>query len=314
MYVDIRELTYFTIIVEQRSITRAAEKIGISQPALTKCIRLFEERLGMKLLERSSNGVMPTVYGESLYVRAKSIVAEVSRAEAELKELSGKAAGVVVIGVLPTQAMNVIPEATVQLVKTRPGLHLRVIEKARTELHAGLHQGEFDFIISVIDDNMEEPDIVYRELYRDRPSVIVRQGHPLSGRQKVSSEELLHYPWVVPLLGTLRRTYVDELLDTLKLTVPPNAIECHSISFLKAVVIQTDYVGILPNNATGLEERAGLITSLPTKGRPPARVIGICYRADYPPGDAALTAIRAIQSTCRRLGYRPDTKAVVSAA
>jgi DNA-binding transcriptional LysR family regulator len=109
---------------------------------------------------------------------------------------------------------------------------------------------------------------------------------------------------VIPLLGTLRRTYVDEFLDAIKLSIPADALECHSVACLKAIVMQTDYVGILPSQTTTLEERAGLIAKVPVKGRPTVRAIGIWHRARYPLTEAAVATMREIQYVCRRLGSK----------
>ena len=306
---DVRELRYFVAVVDQGSINRAAKAIGISQPALTKSIRVLERRLGVKLLQRDAKGIATTMYGQSLYARAKSIAAELARAEAEIKELSRSSTGVLCIGVLPSQATNVLPEAAVALMRARPGLCLRVVEKLQADLEGALRRGEFDFIISVASDDHGDPRLAHKVLFYDRPTVVVRRGHPLLDLPRPRIEDLAMYPWVLPPPGTERRSHVDRLFDSCGLTVSPNAIECHSASFAKTIVMQSDYVGLLQNDAPTQEERAGLLRSIPLEPKLPDRAIGVLYRADYPMTEAALALIREIQRACQRLGYR---KAIVA--
>lgn len=292
---QLNDLRYFAAVVDSGSISRAAVRIGISQPALTKCIRQLEQRLRVRLLDRNARGVTPTVYGHSLYVRAKSITAELTRAEAEIEELSRSSGGTLTIGVLPSQSMNVMPEASVRLTQSRPGLRIRIVEKPRADLIAGLHRGEFDLILSVIDRGEVDPAIAHKVMFRDRPAVVVRHDHPLAGSARTQSTELLRYPWVVPPPGSDRRVFIEQLFQSIGLTVPPNIIECHSVSFVKAVVMRSDYVGILPSDQPSPEQRAGSIRTLDLEPRPPVRQIGVLYRADHPMTEAAGALIRELQ-------------------
>lgn len=292
---QINELRYFAAVVDSGSISRAAGSLGISQPALTKCIRQLEQRLRVRLLDRNARGVTPTVYGHSLYIRAKSITAELSRAEAEIEQMSLTGAGMLMIGVLPSQSMNVMPEASVRLTQARPGLRIRIVEKPRADLVAGLHRGEYDFILSVIDSAEADPAIAHKVLFRDRPAVVVRRDHPLGRAHRMRPAELLHYPWVVPPPGSDRRVFIEQLFQSIGLTAPPNIIECHSVSFVKAVVMRSDYVGILPSDEPSPEQRAGSIRTLDLDPRPPVRQIGVLYRADHPMTEAAGALIRELQ-------------------
>ena len=268
---EIRELSYFTEVVERASITRAAEAIGISQPALTKCMRLMEDRLGIKLLERSTNGVTPTMYGEALYARAKSILAELSRARADIDELSGKNSGILSIGVLPSQATNLLPLAVVRLLEASPEARMRVFEKSRGDLLSSLRRGEFDLVVSVMESPSAASDLTQIPLTNDRPTVIVRRDHPAVKTGNPGLADLVSFPWLMPPAEAARRWNLEMTFDRLGLALPAAMIECRSVPFMKAVVAQSDYVGLLPDDALTVEEKGGLIKSIFLKNMPAER-------------------------------------------
>jgi DNA-binding transcriptional LysR family regulator len=297
---ETRELSYFAKIVEEGSFRKAAESIGISQPALTKCIRLFEQRLNVKLLIRGPAGVELTTYGRSLYARAKAVVAEVARAKMELEEISGIGSATLTVGTLPSQASDLLPEAAVRFTNMRPGSRLFVIEKRFSELVAGLKRGDFDFIVSSTGRYEADRALVHRTLFRDRPVIIVRQGHALTKLRAVRSKDLTNWSWVLPPPDTTHRRIVERMFAANNVPVPRGIIECHSASFLKSVVMHSDYIGILPSNVLTHEERSGAIVALNVQPELPTRPITISYRADFPLSDAANALIREIRSLAKR--------------
>lgn len=304
MDLDTRDLRYFAEIVECGSLGRAAESLSITQPALTRCVRLLEQQLGVKLLERTSKGVTTTLYGQALYVRAKSITAEIVRARTELQELSGTSAGQLSVGVLPSQASELLPEAVVRLTRLKPSLRFRVVELQRKPLMAALRRGEFELIISVVDEEEAAPELSYRVLSYDRPAVVVRRGHPLTRASSVQPADLMRYPWIMPPSSSGRRKQIEEIFSDIGILAPQEVVQCQSMSFQKAMIIRSDYIGILPNDTISVEERAGLIASIRLEQLHPARPIGALYRSEYPLTLAAQALIRELQNTSHRMGKR----------
>jgi DNA-binding transcriptional LysR family regulator len=300
MALDARSLRYFAEVVGCGSISRAAGTLGISQPALSKCIRDLESQLQVKLLDRSPTGVAPTVFGRTLYLRARSVTAEISRAHAEVRELAEAGAGLVRVGVLPSQ-VHLLPAAALRLLKSRPGVRLRIIERSRSELMTGLMRSDFDLIVSVIRPDQAPHNVSSVYLHDDRPSVILRKSHPLNRDVKVRLRALFQFPWVLPPLGSDRREDLDRFANLAGLEWPPKTVlECHSNAFLKAMVLQSDCVGLLPSNVPCTEEKAGLVSSIRLDDEAPGRAVGLLYRSDYPQTDATLAAMREIAAAVAR--------------
>lgn len=300
---ELRDLRYFSTIVDEGSINKAAARIGVSQPALTKSVRMLELYLGVKLLHRSAKGVSTTGHGKLLYARSKSIVAELVRAESEIAALTGGGTGTLTVGVLPSESMNVLPAACVRLMNELPDLRLRIVEKPLADLEAGLRQGEFDFIMSLLARDNTDRALVQKILFYDHPSVLVRQGHPLLKEEGITIARLAAFPWILPPTGTARRSQIDLLFSSSGFSLPDKIIECHSVSFIKKIVLESDYIGFLQNHVRTPEEHRGLLCAVKVEPRVPARAIGVLYRSDYPLSDPAKILIRHIQSASVRSGH-----------
>lgn len=299
---EARELRYFAEVVDLGSMTRAASSLNISQPALSKSIRLLEERLGCTLLERGRFGVRPTIFGETLYVRAKAVNAELQRARNELDELTGGRPAQLSVGILPSQAMGPISDATVQMVCAQPNLRIQMIERPRVDLVPSLRRGEFEIAIATLDRNAHEPGLAQRVLFYDRPVLSVRRDHPLLNANPIWIGDLLEYPWILPRPGADHRIHIENYFRTQGYTLPEEIIESQSVPFTRAVIMKSDFIGILPNDTPSAEERAGFIVGLDIGTEIPDRAIGIIYRSDHPLPQAANTFIQEILKTCHRMG------------
>jgi DNA-binding transcriptional LysR family regulator len=306
MAMDLRQMKYFTEVYETRSFSRAAHNINISQPGLSKSIRLLEEYLCVKLFERTASGVSPTVFGESLYMHAKSINAELSRAQSDIQTLNGSTQKSVSVGVLPSHAITIIPEASLNLTNSHPGIRLQVVEKPRVDMIPALRRGEFDFAVSVLTGDEPETGILQRELFQDRPSIIVRSSHPLFAMSSRGITELLQYPWVLPRDGADHLLHMEEYFRTFDAILPQAIIESQSVAYLKSVVMHSDYIGILPNDTPCVEEREGLLRRLTLTGQPRKRIIGILYREDHPLSRASRYFIKEILSARKVLAEQGE--------
>lgn len=301
---EARELRYFAEIVDLGSMSRAAGSLNVSQPALSRAVRLLEERLGCTLLERGRFGVRPTVFGEALYVRAKAVNAEIQRARIELDEMTGGSPAPLSVGILPSQATGPISEAAVQLVEARPGLRIQVIERPRVDLLPALRRGEFEIAVANLDLNAQEPNLVQQVLFYDRPVLAVRQGHPLLEADRIAMENLLDYPWILPRAGADHRLLVENHFRAQGFALPEENIESQSVSFTRIVVMRSDFIGILPNDMPSAEESAGYIVGLDIGTGIPDRAIGVIYRSDHPLTAPARALIRRITETSVRMGLR----------
>ena len=311
MTLEMNYLEHFTAAVEAGSIGKAARSLNISQPGLTRSIRLLEEQLEVTLLERSTKGVKPTDFGASFYTRAKSILLEANRAQVEIREMRGEIERTISIATLPTLANFILPEATMKFLDIHQNVKVRVVQKARKEILSSLTEGEFDIIYSILDDEIlgyKTPDneimgqqITSRLLFFDRPSVIVRRDHPVLSTKEIIAEELLKYPWIMPRPESDQRLYLNQYYAEAGLSLPKIAVECQSTPYLKSLVTQSDFIGFLTTTFISVEEQVGDIVSIDLPGMKNTIPFGIQYRSDRPVSGLAQSMFIQMEKVCQGL-------------
>ena len=168
----------------------------------------------------------------------------------------------------------------------------------------------FDFIFSILDEPADTPELSNRLLFHDRPSLIVRKDHPVLRANTEMSEELLKYLWVLPRPEADQRQYVRKYYSDAGLGLPNIAVECQSTPYLKSLVMQSDFVGILPTNFISAEESAGYLAPIELPAMDYTIPFGFQYRNDRPVSGAAQNFMAQIEVTCAALkatmGHRLD--------
>jgi DNA-binding transcriptional LysR family regulator len=251
-----RRLRHFLTVFELGSIGQAAEKLLLTQPALSKSIRQLEDELGVRLFDRTTVGVVPTVFGKALAMHAKTIEQQVRQAEAAISSLKGKAKGIVSVGVGPSVAAGLMPAATIMLHKLQPEIELNVVQGLVDELIPALRRGELDVAIGAWP-LVSDPAFSTEVLLRDRIEVVAREGHPLAGGVATLTDLLTH-PWALPPATQRWRQTLDELFYAQGLSPPRPIVTSNSAAYLAALMRKSDCLSFLPRQTVVGE--AGLTT------------------------------------------------------
>jgi LysR family transcriptional regulator, nitrogen assimilation regulatory protein len=144
---DIRQLRYFVQIVESRSLTRAAERLLISQPAIGLQLKNLEDEMGVSLLVRHSRGVEPTREGEALFQSARAILSEIDRLPSVVRDCQLEASGVVQVGLAPSVSM-LVSEQLMKLAGSHlPKIELQLIEATSPLLRQWVADRRIDMAI-----------------------------------------------------------------------------------------------------------------------------------------------------------------------
>ncbi|MCC5868013.1 MAG: LysR family transcriptional regulator [Gammaproteobacteria bacterium] len=242
---DSRRLRHFLAVYDLRSIGQAAEKLFLTQPALSKSLRQLEEDLQVKLFDRTPLGVVPTVFGEALAQRAKVIRAEMRHAESELANLRGAAKGQVTIGVGPSIAATLMPIATQRFYQERPGIAVTVIEGLVDTLMPALRRGELELAIGAWPP-ARDADLATERIFRDRVSVVAGSKHPLLRHKSLRLVQLLDHPWVLPPETQRWRHLMEETFLAAGLSPPQPAVTSNSASFIRTLLQENQFLSFLP--------------------------------------------------------------------
>jgi DNA-binding transcriptional LysR family regulator len=310
MGLDIRQIERFVSVIETGSLSVSARQLGLSQPALSKSMRLLEEELDVLLFERVARGVKPTPAGRAFHERARAIAAELRRACDEIEEIKGGSVGRVAIGVAPGPGIldRVLPPAIQSITATRPSLTVRVVSGALVELLPALRRDELDFIVSVIDHDSADPTLRREVLLRDQVAFVVRPGHPLARAGKVTLEQAIGHRWVLAEDAISLWQEVEAALIARGSRTLYAPLESNSVRFVKTTILATDYVGLLPSYALDDRERTerfsvididmgGGEQAAPLLGRS----LGLICKTGYRPTPAGDKLMRLIRSAFHAL-------------
>ena len=192
--VNIRILGYLAAVAQMRHFGRAAERCHVSQPTLSRQLGKLEDYLGIRLFERGGRRVLPTPAGRPVIEKAEIILREFD----EMKELARRArqpdSWLLRLGVFPTLAPYLLPQAVPLLRQHYPGLRLHLVEEKTEVLVRHLQEGELDLALLALP--LAEPELQQVRLFQEPFLVAVNRSHPLAARQRIqladiASEELL---------------------------------------------------------------------------------------------------------------------------
>ena len=191
---DVRRLKYFIATAEERSISRAAERLHITQPPLTRHIQSLEEELGVLLFTRTCWGVELTQAGTALLAHAHNINAHVELATEDIRRVATGQAGRIDIGVFGSAMLNIIPRILSAFTSTHPEVKV-VLHNAPKERQIGaLHQGR---ILVAFDRYLPEfPDLRSELICREPLWVALNQSSPLAERTHISLDDLRDEPMI----------------------------------------------------------------------------------------------------------------------
>jgi DNA-binding transcriptional LysR family regulator len=205
MDVHLRDLRYFVAVAEELHFTRAAERLHVSQPALSKQIRALERALGMPLLTRDHRTVSLTAAGEALLDAARDLLAAWDEAVHAAGRRQREAAGVLQVGFHTSVAGHLYRDAAAGFTSAHPGWRVALRLHHWSDTSGGLADGSSDVAflwLPVPDQHL----LAWRVLRTEPRHVALWSGHPLEARSEVSMRDLLNEPFVAlpPESGLLR--------------------------------------------------------------------------------------------------------------
>src|SRR4051812_20153914 len=205
---ELRQLQYFVAVVRHGQFTRAADELWITQPALSQQVRRLEAELGVALLRRTSRGVLPTPAGEELLARAETVLAEISRARADMDRHAGATRGRVRVAATAADAPR-LPEALAAFHRAHPALQVALRHASAAEVAALAQHGSVDVAIAGLGGE-PPPGVVVTPLADEPLHAIVAPDDPLAGSGRTGLEALRGRPFILPEPDTpLRRTVMD---------------------------------------------------------------------------------------------------------
>ena len=303
----LRHLVLVATIAEQGSVVRAAERLRVTQPVVTRGLRELEAILGVELFDRGPRGVTPTIYGSAFLTHAQAVLTQVRQAGQHITELREGRAGTVTVGTHLAGSTVLLPRAIARLKRARRGLRVIVREATPDVLLADLLVGRIDLTVGRLAPRDDGDRTARIPLYQEPVRLVTRAGHPALSSPDRALPQLMDYPWVLPVDQTALRGELEEVFFAQGLPLPADLVECTSMPTLRSLLLDSDAIAAVPMLIAEEDDRLAL---LDTPLRSISRLVGVTVarnRAPSPGAELLLEQLRAAAGEIReRLGGESD--------
>ena len=286
MLMDTRQLAAFCAVVEKSSFSQAAEKLGVTQPAVSLQVRALEERLGQTLLDRSGRRVEPTEAGLRLYRSAQRMLALEEQLYDEVAAETGELKGTLAIGASTGPGAHLVPLLLCEFQRDHASLHVSLSIWDTQTVSEKVAQREIE--LGVVGALRRNRALEFEALVRDEIVLAVPPGHPAAGGA-VSLDDLRNETVIAMQEGAGVRQVVDEELRRagLRLRELEPKLELGLQESVKSAVAAGFGVTFISRTAIEGELAAGTLAMARVEGLEPARQIYVVRAKGRPPTRAA---------------------------
>lgn len=193
---DPRRLTQLAIIVELGSVTRAARKLNITQPTLSRSIKVIEDKVGGAVLRRDRYGVTPTDLGQRLADEGREILLRSQSADTIIQEWKHGLKGEIRVGVGPMIAATIMGDFFAEKIVVPPSYGIKLYCEYASRLVDLLKDGKLDVAIIPYELNLSDDQLHREKLFSDNLSVFVGRDDPIARKKNVSPQELIDHQWI----------------------------------------------------------------------------------------------------------------------
>lgn len=185
---DIRQLQYFVEVAKQKSFTKAARTLHVSQPSISKMLKALEEELGVVLLDRTERKMELTDAGKLVYDHAQKVLQLLDSLSSSIGEIRNMDRGRVKMGMMPTVGSFLLPNVIALFKKHYPGIDFEMREYSAKLLEIHVEQGSIEIGLTVLPADTEKFAVV--PLQAEDLVAIVHREHWIAGRESVNLAEL----------------------------------------------------------------------------------------------------------------------------
>jgi LysR family transcriptional regulator, benzoate and cis,cis-muconate-responsive activator of ben and cat genes len=201
---ELRHLRYFVAVAEMENVSRAALKLHVSQPALSRQIRDLEDELGFSLLERTAKSVRLIDAGRAFLDNARELLQNADEAVKQARAVASAEPTELHVGHSPTLTVEILPKILRAFQRAMPNVHVRLHDFSSKDILGRIRDGRLQLGLIVAPTKASElHDLRYEELFHERVCVAVAPQHPFARRRTVPIAEVA----VEPLIGQIRESH-----------------------------------------------------------------------------------------------------------
>ncbi len=278
----LHQLETFVEVARYKSVTRAAESLGLTQPAVTRTLRELEAICGTALVAKDGRGIRITPQGETFLRHAGESLAAARNGLTAVTDLSLGDRPAIRIGALPTVSALIMPGAVSRYLSESLRNPLRISTGENRALLDQLRSGELDIVMGRLPAPESMTGLAFEPLYRDIVVFAVHSSHSLAGRSTVSASEISNSPMLMPTSVSIIGPFVKRLFIEQGLTPPSQIIETVSDSFGRAFTRENGAIWIISRGVIAAELASGEFVALPINTQSTLGAVGLCIRANQP--------------------------------
>jgi DNA-binding transcriptional LysR family regulator len=277
--VRLRDLFVFFTVVEYGSMAKAGAKLGVSTPSVSEVIAALEHALGVRLLDRSPKGVVPTAYGEALLVRGRAAFDELRQGIRDIEFIADPAAGELRIGAPESISAGFLVDVLDRFLKAHPRVRFHVVPVHQPTLEfPELEERKIDLVFARL---AQEPvqgrlteEVNAEVLFHDRYTLVVDENSKWARRRRVALADLVDEPWVMTPLDALGDAFLANAFAVRGLKPPSLVITTFSIHLRNNLVSGGNFITALPESVLRVCRKRYALKELPIdlSVRPPVAI------------------------------------------
>jgi DNA-binding transcriptional LysR family regulator len=297
--VRLRDLHVLLTVVQRGSMAKAAQKLAVSQPAVSKAVADLEHTLGVRLLDRSPHGIEPTLFGSVLVRRGLAVFDELRQGIGEIQFMADPAAGEVRVGCPESMAATLLPKVIVRLAEQYPGVVVQVAQLNPVTLEIQeLRERKIDLMMGRVAVPFEEDDVNTEILFEEPLIVVAGVESQWTNRRKVKLAEVLDAKWILYPPGQAVTLLIEEAFRARGLAVPRASVLTFSFQLRDILLMRGDYLSIIPASMVSvLNAKRQTVRQLPIdlgiRTRPVA-IFTLKNRTLSPVTELFVEAVRAV--------------------
>lgn len=288
---ELQQLRGFYEVAREGSFTRAADKLHLTQPAVSQQVKALEGEVGQLLVERGRRGVRLTEAGEALFRRARSVLAEVAAAREELDAMGQGLRGRVLLATSDTNCTYVLPAVLRRFREQFPAVAVDIRNKMSSEVSALVLADDIDFGLATLP--VRDRGLETEPLFERGDVWICPAGHPLARRKSVQPATAGRYPLLALERRSQSRALLDEVLLAAGIT-PVLAMELGSIEIIKQFVEIGFGIALVPAVSVAREVADGRLAAVGARGMA-RRAVGLVRHRGRPLSAAAMALLELIR-------------------
>lgn len=300
--VRLRDLHIVMVVAEAGSMAKAAQKLAISHPVVSKTISDLEQTLKVKLFDRTTQGVELTDYGRALLNCGVNVFEEMRQGLKQIEFLTDPTSGELAIGCPEIMNASILPAISERFLQRHPRVQLRVIHAdIGLEQYGSLRERKVELLIGRLPIPFDEDDIACEPLIQEPFVAVAADNSEWLRRRRIELADLMEEAWVLPPYDSKPGSIIAGIFAASGLKLPRAAIATLSIQLSTTLIATGKFVGILPNSVAQFSARRVGLKILPVKIPATQYAIAILTLKNRTPGPLAKLFIEQARGVAKSL-------------